>query len=102
MVAGRQPGYERGHDSRIRVDDDDARTAVLAAAVGRLVRIGGKQPPALEASFERDIDRRPFGLKAGALCVRFAQRSGDFAPVLVEDKDVGGKRVCRIELAATK
>src|SRR5580700_4000709 len=56
MIASRQTRDERTHDPRVRIDDHDARAAVLPAPVGRLVRVAREQPASLEAAFEGDVD----------------------------------------------
>src|SRR6516165_6588236 len=98
MVPRRQAGDKRGHCS-LRVDDHDARTAVLPAAVGCLIRVGREESAALEIALEGDVDRRPCWLESAA-GRRLAERSGDPLTILVEHKDVRREWVRRIEYSA--
>src|SRR5215467_14740803 len=102
MVPRRQAGDKRGHCSRLRVDDHDARTAVLPTAVGCLIRVGREQSAALETVLEGDVDRRPCWLQSDAGSCRLAKRSGDLFTVLVEHKDVRREWVRRTECSAGK
>src|SRR6516165_3983309 len=97
MVPRRQAGDKRGHFSRLRVDDHDARTAVLPTAVGCLIRVGREESAALETALEGDVDRRPCWLESDAGGCRLAKRSGDLVTILVEHKDVRREWVRRIE-----
>src|SRR5262249_47992655 len=102
MVSGGQAGDKRGHCSRLRVDDHDARTAVLPTAVGCLIRVGREESAALEIALEGDVDRRPCWLEPDAGSCRLAKWSGDLFTVLVEHKDVRREWVRRIECSAAK
>src|SRR6516162_4949131 len=82
MVPRRQAGDKRGHCSRLRVDDYDARTAILPTAVGCLIRVGREESAALEIALEGDVDRRPCWLESAA-GRRLAERSGDPLTILV-------------------
>src|ERR1700741_3317733 len=65
--------------------------------MGRLVRIGGEEPPTLETTFKRDVDGRPRWLESAAATCRLSKRSGYLGTVLVEDQDIGGERISRVE-----
>src|SRR4051794_27374020 len=65
----------------------------------RLVRVGREEPPALEAAYEPDVDRWPFGLESPAGGGRLPKRAADQFPVSVEYEDVGREWVVRGELA---
>ena len=102
MVPRRQLGDEGSDRARLRVHRHDARAVVLSRSVGCLIGVGGEEPSALEAAFERDVDRRTRGLKAAGLDAaasgRLPQGACDLVAVLVEHQNVGGKRVARIEI----
>src|SRR5262249_8712072 len=97
MIAGRQTGDKRRNDPGIQVDGNDARAAVLAAAMGCLIGVGREQPATLEAALEADVDRWSGWLEPAAATCRLSNRSGDFFTALVEDQDVGRERVRLIE-----
>src|ERR1700730_12074629 len=101
VVAGWQSADEwRDHPGR-RVDRDNAGAVVLPTGMGRLIRVGGEEAPSLEATFERDVDRRPRRLKA-PLSRRLTERVSDLFPGLIEHQDIGGERIARIKIAGTK
>src|SRR5215468_5336084 len=50
VVPRRQASDKRGHCSQLRVDDHDARTAVLPTAVGCLIRVSREESAALETA----------------------------------------------------
>src|SRR3989442_1369303 len=108
VVSGRQAGDERGDPPGFGIDGHDARAVVVAARAQALVGVGREQPPALEASFERDIDRGTVWLEDTGTnrhrrrVGRLAEGTSDFPPALVEHQNVGregigGRRVCRLE-----
>src|SRR5712691_12992814 len=65
--------------------------------MGCLIRVAREEPPSLKATFERDVDRWPRGLKARAGRIWLAQGAADLIAELVEHQDVGCKGVLRIE-----
>src|SRR5437899_8380965 len=96
VVTRRQSVDERGNLAGRRVHGHDARAVVLPSGMGRLIGVRGEEPPSLKATFERDVDRRPRGLKAaglgGAAPGGLGQRAEQF-PSLVEYQDVGCERI---------
>ncbi len=96
MVTSRQPSDERGDAAGDRVHGHDARSVVRRARCAKgLIRIRGKQAPAVEAILEGDVDGGAVGLQAGQRRAGFGEWTTDESPVLVENQDVGRERVGR-------
>jgi len=96
MVAGRQVGDERGHQPGLRVHGHDARTVVLPSGMSCLIRVGDKQPTAVQSVIEPEIHRWSGCLQAAMGC-RLGQRTGDQLAMLVEHQNVRRKGILRVE-----
>src|SRR5437763_1213607 len=78
VVTRRQVGDERCDLPGHRIHGDDARAVVWwCTAVGRLIGVGRKEPPAREAVDECDVDRRSCGLEPAPAGRGLAQGAAD-------------------------